>query len=267
MSTIKLIVCDLDGTLICNNETLPDNFTRLEQSLKDRDIMFTLVTGRSYSMAKRIIDKLNIEHPYIINNGGQIRYNEKVIFEKSFKALTLRRTFEVACSLGMSVIFCHSDGKDTIMRKTPWTREKYSKFGIYGDVLYPSKDQWKNISLQKVTIIDKDFKINRILDGIERNSEVSSVLYDNGGIEIMARDLNKANAVRQLADIYEIELSNVLAIGNDVNDIEMLEECGVGVAVGNAAQAVKDIADYVCEDNLGEGVFEAINKYCLISSD
>lgn len=261
---IKLIVCDLDGTLIDKDEVLPEFIFSLQEKLKSRNIIFTIATGRSNHMSKYLVDNLGIKAPIVINNGGMIKKENEVIYKRSFNVFPLKEGLMTAMNLGMSISFCHEEEiADTVMKKTNWTEEKYKHYGIYSDEYLPSEDEWEQLILQKITIVDKQFDIHRATDHFTSIDDINIVFYDDGGAEIVGKNINKANAVEIMADYLNIDLSNVMAIGNDMNDIEMIKSCGIGVSVGNAVKALKDVSDYVCENSMSAGVEEAIKKYCF----
>jgi hypothetical protein len=78
------------------------------------------------------------------------------------------------------------------------------------------------------------------------------------------RDSTKEKAIRDIARMSGVSMDEVLAVGDDLNDIGMLKAAGVGVAVGNALDCVKAIADYVCEQDNYKGVIESIKRFCFM---
>ncbi len=79
----------------------------------------------------------------------------------------------------------------------------------------------------------------------------------------MYKGVSKGNAIKILCDLYDIDREEVIAIGDNENDISMIEYAGMGIAVGNAAEALKAKADYITGDYLDDGVAEAIEKFAL----
>ena len=104
---------------------------------------------------------------------------------------------------------------------------------------------------------------NEALERIRQipGTAVTSVLEKN--IEVNAKDVNKGKAVRLLARMLEIPLAEVLVFGDAANDIQMVREAGIGVAVANAVHEVKEAADYVTGSNDEEGAAKFIEKYVL----
>lgn len=264
MQDIKLVVCDLDGTLLKKDEIIPDFYDKMHKSLQEKNVAFTIATGRSSFMVRKFLDQLQIKVPYILNNGGMIMSNGKILFEKGFRIKPMKEGLYKAMNLGMSVMFVYSEDRDdTVMKKTNWTEKKYVKFGSYSDEYIPTEDEWNSLVMQKITIVDKMFHIERVTDMFADNDEIDIIFYDSGGVEIVSRNVNKANAVVDLSTHLQIPLDQIMSIGNDMNDIEMLKVSGIGVCVSNAVEDVKQVSDFICEREYGMGVAEAINKFVL----
>ncbi len=131
----------------------------------------------------------------------------------------------------------------------------------------PTNEQWSKGKLEKISMIFDDVgmlyqRVSPLLDALE--TEYTVVRYGTRSCEIMAKDVSKGRAIVLLSEIVDIPLSQVLAIGDDENDIEMLTVSGFGVAVGNAVESARKAADYVCKaHNTEGGVIEAINRFIL----
>ena len=80
-------------------------------------------------------------------------------------------------------------------------------------------------------------------------------------LDIVGPNVNKGTALIELADILKISVSEIIAIGDNYNDIEMIKIAGLGVAMGNAPSEVKDAADFVTKDNNNEGIAHFISKF------
>ena len=88
------------------------------------------------------------------------------------------------------------------------------------------------------------------------------VRYRNKAIEMNERSANKAAALGELARLLQVDLKEVLAVGDDDNDIEMFQAAGISAAVGNVSDNARPYADYVCRGRQFEGVKEAVAKFC-----
>ena len=89
-------------------------------------------------------------------------------------------------------------------------------------------------------------------------------IYDSGfALHVTDKRINKGSSLRRLCEKNGINMENVMAIGDSENDEDFLKEAGVKIAVGNADESLKEISTYVCENNFGDGVAEAIEKFAL----
>jgi hydroxymethylpyrimidine pyrophosphatase-like HAD family hydrolase len=79
----------------------------------------------------------------------------------------------------------------------------------------------------------------------------------------MNKEVSKGNAVAKLAEIYNIKPAEIITLGDNENDISMIEYAGLGVAMGNAVQLLKDKADYITADYMDDGVAQVIEKFIL----
>ncbi len=124
-------------------------------------------------------------------------------------------------------------------------------------------DYEKSEIFKAVVVDDDDDKLQYIRDEVLKTGivTVSQSLKDN--IEIMNKEVSKGNAVAKLAEIYNINPTEIITLGDNENDLSMIEYAGLGIAMGNAVQLLKDRADYVTTDYMDDGVAQAIEKFIL----
>jgi hydroxymethylpyrimidine pyrophosphatase-like HAD family hydrolase len=142
---------------------------------------------------------------------------------------------------------------------------------------YSSKsgENWNNETGEKIkcTIFElPDYDVQRIrivFDENDDKSKLGTLMTENTGFfvthdgtaMILHKNAAKEHALKKASEHFNIPLSEIIAFGDDINDIEMLKTAGIGVAMGNAQDSVKEIADYVTETNDNEGISVWINKY------
>ena len=86
----------------------------------------------------------------------------------------------------------------------------------------------------------------------------------NEGIDVVPKGTSKAIGVKRILEYYDIDQKDSMGIGDGENDIEMIKYCGIGVAMGNSEQKIKDIADYVCSDIDKDGIYNTLKHYQII---
>ncbi len=257
---IQLIVSDFDGTLAGNDFRMPEYARNFAESLSDRGILFTISTGRSFSFIEDFIGFLGIEAPVIVSNGALIRQKDRCFVKKQFDPNRFAAVLEAGSRLDLAVSVT-AEGLDYINQRNEWFRREENLTGKEYILLSDCEGLH---AAEKISIVDPSFsgkidEIERICAGIPGYSYVR---YGNQGFDIISENVNKANAVKELAAVFGIEKKNILAIGDSENDVEMLSYAGIGATVGNAAAAARKHADYVAEKDLFDGVMEIINRFC-----
>lgn len=262
---IKLVVSDLDGTLIDNEEVLSKKAIRVIKKLKEKGIHFTIASGRVESMCEEYVKELEIDIPYIAGNGATIKKKDTLLKKSKIAIRNIKPLFQKADELGMSIIYS-IDGVEIPYKTTPWIISEQEEFDRYHNPHYFIEEEWKNIYIDKLMIVDDEESGDiSILVEMRKGLKAycSFTQYGNRVIEVVDKDSTKASALRELVGILGIELEDVLAIGDHQNDIEMIDEAGIGVSVSNGVDEVKQVADYVTKRCCSEGVIEAIEKFVL----
>ncbi len=264
--SIKLIVSDVDGTLIDVHEKLSDNFRKLVELVKNNDCNLTIASGRCYDQLELFVKELGIKLPVIINNGGGCVADGKLIWDNVIDYRYIKDAILKADELEMAIVTSDSY-TDKAYRHNPYIQNQIDKFGRYSEILRPELDhEWEELRVQKLLIIDpqKPGRIDEVLIYLEPYKELLNIVrYNDRSVDVMLKESNKANGVKRVAEILDLDVNDVMAIGDAKNDMEMISLVGMGVAVANADSELKKIANYVCDGENASGVFEAIEKFYL----
>ena len=270
MNNYRMIVTDMDGTVLgTDHKITKDNKIALKKA-EDKGIKIVFATGRFHESAKVHIDFLEEKMPIISSNGSIIKNpttNE--------------------------VLYCNSIDEDRCIRIIDTLDKYHLKYQIYTDEIILQKydteeekqmmiDFIKTVFSDKTEIIFKkdlrdDIKNKNILKfnvmelermdliDITRNElneiegiEITSSWGNN--LEIMSEGSTKGKAIEFLANLLNINREEIIAFGDNYNDVSMIEFVGTGVAMGNAEEDVKNIANYVTDANSESGVAKAIDK-------
>lgn len=265
MKQIRLIVSDIDGTLIGREERLPAELPSVIERLEARGIMFTFATGRIKYMIDDFANAIHLTHPIISCNGAVIYQGRRNLVRKSFLANGIRPMLECADEMGMTVLYC-ADGVEYVFRETDWVRRKRGLYNRYNDVHLFSEDEWKTARVEKVNIVDdvRDGRVCKLYPLLDPVREMYSIAdYGNVGLELVAGGVSKATGVMDLSKLTGIDTDSIMAFGDSDNDKEMLKAVGFGVAVAQATDSAKASADYICRSEGAAGVIETIEEFCL----
>ncbi|MGL5694391.1 MAG: Cof-type HAD-IIB family hydrolase, partial [Peptostreptococcaceae bacterium] len=258
----KLIVTDMDGTLLgTNHRVTEENKIALKEALNE-GIKVTVATGRMYSSAKKEIDFLDSDVPIIACNGALIKDSktEEVIYSnfiennKCLAVLKILEKYKVYYQFySEDLLMCKERDNESsdILRMKRLTNngvKLISKPNLEIDI----KDRY----ILKIIVVEE--KNVSILDeiseeiGLIKGLEITKSWSNN--IEIMAKGSNKGNAVKIIAERLNIDKDEIIAFGDNYNDISMLEYVGTGSAMENADDYVKSKAKFVTSANYEDGV-------------
>ena len=264
MDAPKMIVTDLDGTLLDINKKCSSKTKEYLQKLKNEGKIIVIATGRVLNSAIKITDGAVFTN-YIISNTGSIIYdveNKKEIFRANISNKDVNKI----CSL---------------------YNEKFEYIDICDSMYYNrytnSNEIEKILCVEKIKNKDKFLKncenAVHIIISTKKNENVEEVInfikskipyldikimqdsFDNKVyIEIYEPNLSKYKGIQKIAEIEGIENKDIIAFGDSLNDIDMIKNCGIGVAMGNSLKRIKEIANYTTISHNENGVVEFLEK-------
>ncbi|EUJ33823.1 haloacid dehalogenase [Listeria floridensis FSL S10-1187] len=265
---IKLVAIDIDGTLLNDHHEVTPKVNEAIQKAKQMGVKVVLCTGRPLVGVEQYLSELKLreEGDYVISFNGalvQDTHSKEVV---SHLTLTQGDLVEIAEAADRASLHMHFFDEKTLY--TP--NRNIGKYTVVEAYLTNSP-----LVFEEIQNIPFDFKVSKAMmideqDILEAGiKKLPSDFYDKYHLvrsapfylEILNRDASKGNAVHQLADLLHIDQSEVMCIGDHENDVTMLEYAGTAVAMGNAIQKLKDIADFVTETNNNDGVAAAFEKF------
>ena len=254
---IKMIVSDLDGTLLRTDKTISEYTKNIIHHCRNKGIKFAYATARGGSAERLVSDCL--ADGKIRMNGAVAKIGDKVIYDRLI-TYNLTRSFLSACDEKGMLITAESYGENYSIHyvNKHMHNSRYDKHQILIDVSQHNVDSEK-IYIVDLTPDDEEFIINNLPNDLY----FVMAREGNGFGMIMHKDATKAKAVSALADFWKIKQSEIVAFGDDLNDIDLLSFAGIGVAMENALDKVKGVADYICSSNDDDGVAKWIEENLL----
>lgn len=288
----KLVAIDLDGTMLNQYGIVTQKTKNSIKKAQENGIEIMIASGRPIDSVKTISKEIGSEN-YFISGNGSIIYDikkDEIIYEnvlKKQKALEIIKICEensifynvytekeiIAKNLQYNVLYYH---KENLTK----SEEDKTHVNIVEDIYdYIEKTDSKVL---KVMICDKHQTIfNAIMrklkevDDIEvlEVSHMSRKIIRQGTeeipieyfyTEISAKNVDKWTALEFLKEKLQISSDEIVAIGDNVNDKKMIEKSGYGIAMGQSAPQIKEIADYITDSNVDDGVANALDKLLLM---
>lgn len=277
----KLLATDMDGTLLTNDKKISEaNISALEYASK-KGIEIIIATGRSYSTLKKYTDLFSFDCYLITNNGAVIR-NKRHQVEKSVY-LQPEATSKIIEILIDQKVYFHSSDADNIYIQSYKTRFLEAKRFLQHEhknplLLYKSLilKMFMDKNLKKVDfrqIIDKEIPINtffvlsdqeQVLKALKKKlgqiEGVAVTSSSDNNIEALHATASKGSALDYIGEKLQISRNEMIAIGDQTNDLSMIETSGLGVAVANADEEVIKKADWVTKSNEDHGVAFVIEQ-------
>lgn len=270
----KMICIDIDGTLIKPDQTLSSETVKAIKRARDKGVMIVLSTGRMYRSARIYSDELELDFPIISANGSYVKdkATNEVIYEKTLSKDDLKFIMGVLDKYGVKINFYNNDTMyisehreyvtryEALSKTLPPEKRIEIKY-ITND--YPMNDFIEEFGgyIQKGIVFPHQGIITSIRNDVAENKLLKVVSSDVDNIEFTSHLADKGLGVLALAKAKNIKPSEIICVGDSENDLSMLKIAGLPVAMGNAIPLLKEVATYVTDTNVNDGVAKMINKF------
>jgi len=267
MSKFKMIGLDIDGTLLNSKHQITTETNKaIKTAVNEKGIPVILVSAR---MPKGIIflqRELEIEAPIICYSGALVLdKNGEILSQKYMSVSDIKEVYAAAKKLGVHVSL-YKDDEWCIEKMDEWAKQEYEITSIIPNVINFEFlfEAWgkEGSGANKILCMADPDKINLLKDQLKIDSlniYPSKPTY----LEIMPKEASKTSAIEILRKKFNVKQREILAAGDNYNDMDMIEYAGLGVAMGNAPDEVKRCADFVTLSNDEDGVAKVIKKFCL----
>ena len=262
---IKMLVMDIDGTFLRKDFTYSDEFVKMLERIKNIGIKPVIATGRMYKGAVPLAEELNLNTPIICYQGSVVRNykeNDEFIYRRQ---MTKEQAKKVIAYLRSKDVHINTYINDSLYVEQDDEHVKeyvFNRFINYN--LVPSLDDLDLGNLDKILFIEHDQeKINSMVEELREmfKGELFIIKSMAHYCEITHIDATKGKAILALCEHWGIDIRDVMAVGDQDNDIEMIKTAGIGVAMGNATQGLKDVADFITKTVDDDGIVYVVEKF------
>jgi len=267
----QLLVIDIDGTLINSYGDVSAENREALALARSAGLRVALSTGRSLKSSRRFVRELPLDNYHIFFDGALVSSPDlsEEIYAQSIDKAVLRQMIDFARSHGIDLEL-HSTTHYFAERET-WSTDAHRRFFDSEPTMVDFAGLWERERIIKGAIVitapEEEARIRSLISHFDANLCFSSVVTptypDVTFINILAPGTSKGKALKILASHLGISLDDVAAVGDGHNDISLLSTAGLAIAMGNAHDELKKVADHVTLDVEEHGLAAAIKRFLL----
>ncbi|MDR2122067.1 MAG: Cof-type HAD-IIB family hydrolase [Flavobacteriaceae bacterium] len=257
---VKLVVADMDGTLLHSDYTLNPEFFDVYRQLKEINVKFMVASGRQYDSLLHIFESIKDEIYFIAENGGNVIYREKQLFAQKMEREIINEVVKTVRALpdtemllcGVKNAYVETAHPEFEKYVTPY----YPKRKVVSDLLQTVDDQ-----IVKIAIYNKTDSEKNILPYVEHLKDKCLLkVSGKNWLDISEKNSNKGLALRKVQEILHISKEETMVFGDYLNDLEMMEEGYFSYAMANAHPFLKENARFQTSSNDNDGVLKVLKE-------
>ncbi|QED47371.1 Cof-type HAD-IIB family hydrolase [Cytobacillus dafuensis] len=254
----KIVFFDIDGTLLDSEKKLPDNTRKAVEQLKKNGVYVAIATGRAPFMFERLREELEIES-FVSFNGQYVVFENEVIYKNSLPTGEVERLVNYSKKKNNPLVFLNEKSMKSSVLENDLIEESI------GSLKFP------------YPALDSDFyKTNEIFQALLFFEEKEDFVYRKDfpnfhfirwhkySTDVLPAGGSKAEGIKTMINRLGFNMEDVYAFGDGLNDIEMLQAVGTGVAMGNALDVVKKAANRTTTSVDHDGIWNGLKDLALI---
>ncbi|MFD3447977.1 Cof-type HAD-IIB family hydrolase [Microbacteriaceae bacterium 4G12] len=248
----KIVFFDIDGTLLDHEKKVPASTKEAVRCLQENGVHVAIATGRAPFMFADLREELNI-HNYVSFNGQYVVFEDEVIYKNPLPTNTLDMFTTFANEQQYPLVYLdHKEMKATVESHN---YVKESLGSLYFDHPLPQPDFYQTRDVYQALVFcetgeEEKFRLQYPQFHFIRWHDYSVDILPNGG--------SKAKGIERFIEKLGFNHEQVYAFGDGLNDLEMIEAVGTGIAMGNAENQLKEVANYVTKDVGEDGILHGL---------
>ncbi|RJE90414.1 Cof-type HAD-IIB family hydrolase [Paenibacillus sp. 1011MAR3C5] len=253
----KFIVFDIDGTLLTTDMKFLDSTKQALASLRENGHAIGIATGRDYASAIAIIEELEMD-TYVLCNGSVGYVRHELAYEVKLSKESIKRLIEIATENNDQIVFQTANGL-----KRHFEEPGESLTQAYESLGWPIPDfddmYWNQNPIIQAMLFCKSEDLHKY-----EIHEFRYVSWHKFGLDVIPKDGSKAKTILKIAEKNGFQHEDIVFFGDGMNDIELIELSGIGIAMGNAEKEVKDKADLITDSCNEHGIYNALKRLSFI---
>lgn len=263
-----LIFMDIDGTLVDRDQKISDKTRSVITELQQEGHQFYVATGRKYSSAFEMAQKLNTNTKVVASNGSIYSVND-TLHKKQLSRDALAAIYETVSYKNLPMFFFgehtvfYTEALPDYLQKGDQSR--VSNNGEEDFLFIDSIDKLLSMSTRIVNGIiiaeDRQDELGTVKAELAEKNLLSLSSSHPNNIELIPKGVNKATAIQEIQKELAIPKEQIISFGDGMNDMEMLQASGVSVAMGNAVDELKQQARFITDTNTEDGIANFLINY------
>lgn len=265
----KLVLCDYDDTITLSDGTITPRTVEAIKAYREAGGTFVLCTGRSYASAKKQLQKIygepNPDVPVVCFQGGLVAYRDRVLMRSGMNREDVLRLVAEMEARGL-ICQLYSGDRMFVSEMTAQSRHYEvitdCKFELVGDIMSFIRNF--DGDFDKLLVITEPAEVQALYDeftGSGKYPDCKFVFSRPTYLEAIPRSSGKDAALLFLAKYMNVPIGEVAAFGDSNNDTDMLLAAGLGVAMGNARDETKRVADLIADTNVNDGLAKILETF------
>ena len=258
-----MIITDLDGTLLAGKSILPEENIRALKRAMEAGVKVVIASGRMIEATLPIAEAIGVNAPLSLFNGAMAYdyQNDRILSGKPVPHDVIMPVIEALEARGTYVQAFPGRGY-FMEKKNHWTDYYENKIGVIGTEIGMPLSQWLKTDVFKLLCLDEPAELDAIVrEFVPRFPEITFVKSCETQLEIVAKGVDKASGLADISALTGIPAEEMMAFGDEMNDLPMLKYAGAGYAMENAVPGVLKEMRLIAPKNTDHGVARIVNMY------
>ncbi|WP_228409623.1 Cof-type HAD-IIB family hydrolase [Radiobacillus deserti] len=253
----KIVFLDIDGTIVNHDKEIPASTIEAVRKLKENGVYVAIATGRAPFMYEDIRKKLGIDS-YVSFNGQYVVLNGEVVYKNPLPLNRMEELFATVKEQGHSIAFMNH-----LEMRASRPDDKLAE-----EAIHSLKFEYPNVDpefYKKTEIYQSLLFCQEEANYKQKYADLRFIRWHDNSCDVLPDGGSKAVGVEKLIEASGLQIEDSFAFGDGLNDLEMIQLVGTGVAMGNAIPELKKVADYVTDDVDKDGLYKGLVHLGLIN--
>ncbi|AXI10263.1 Cof-type HAD-IIB family hydrolase [Oceanobacillus sp. 143] len=283
---MNLIAIDLDGTLLAEDGSITEENTKAVRDVQQAGNIVIISSGRSLHDTKQILLDAELECPIITGNGAIVFHNEEILQNLYLEPELIKELIEIVEENGLYFeiytnqgVYVEEAGRNILEQEVQQLQNgdadfaavvankiidiQFKQNGLTYVLNYHDVD-YEPLEVYKIFVLSFNQQgLSKLKDRLTSRKDISLTTSGVQKLEIGNLDASKGNALTFIANYFDVDLEDTVAIGDNLNDLSMFEVAGMSIAMGNAEEIVKKQATHVTKSCEEDGVAYGLREFVL----